>query len=203
MNEHIVLLGDSIFDNAPYVPQGETVTDYLQAECKTTRLATDGAVASDVLEQIKNIPADATHLFLSVGGNDALSLLSYIQENESTTPLKVLSVMAEAQSRFWDDYERVLDALYEFEIPITVCTIYTNVPGLPKELRAALSYFNDVIVTCADSFWLETIDLRKVCYEDTDFSPVSPIEPSSRGGRRIADAVRAKQISTHFDSLVG
>ena len=50
MANHVVLLGDSIFDNGPYVPANETVSDHLSAilsaSWRSTLLAKDGAVVS-------------------------------------------------------------------------------------------------------------------------------------------------------------
>jgi len=73
---HVVLLGDSIFDNAAYVPGGPAVIDHLTAALphgwRETLLAVDGAGADDVATQLRSLPADATHLVVSAGGNDAL-----------------------------------------------------------------------------------------------------------------------------------
>lgn len=73
---HIVLLGDSIFDNARYVPGGPSVVEHLRralpAAWRATLLAVDGSVAADVVRQLADLPADATHLVVSAGGNDAL-----------------------------------------------------------------------------------------------------------------------------------
>ena len=77
MNKHIVLLGDSIFDNAIYVPGEDAVIDQLRAgiptEWQATLLAVDGDITVDVAEQLKQSPADATDFVISVGGNDAQS----------------------------------------------------------------------------------------------------------------------------------
>src|SRR6185436_5966678 len=73
---HIVLLGDSIFDNAAYVAGGPDVVrqlrEILPSGWRATVNALDGAVISDVPQQLKELPRDATHLVLSIGGNDAL-----------------------------------------------------------------------------------------------------------------------------------
>ena len=73
---HIVLLGDSIFDNAPYVDVEEDVIHYLKRKIplgwKATLLAIDGSITTDLHAQVQKLPKDSTHLFLSVGGNDAL-----------------------------------------------------------------------------------------------------------------------------------
>src|SRR5207248_443470 len=69
---HIVLLGDSIFDNERYVPDRppviEQVRGSLPAGWKATLLAVDGAIAEDVPKALRHLSADASHLFVSAGG---------------------------------------------------------------------------------------------------------------------------------------
>ena len=59
---HVVLLGDSIFDNARYVPGGPSVIEHLRrvlpAAGRATLLAVDGAGAEDVARQVARLPAD-------------------------------------------------------------------------------------------------------------------------------------------------
>jgi hypothetical protein len=50
-----------------------------------------------------------------------------------------------------------------------------------------LSLFNDAITRAAFSAGAPLIDLRLICSEDEDYA--NPIEPSSRGGRKIAQAI--------------
>lgn len=77
--KHIVLLGDSIFDNAVYVlgkpPVIEQLRSVLPANWKATLLAVDGSVTREVHNQLTELPADASHLVASSGGNDALRQL--------------------------------------------------------------------------------------------------------------------------------
>ena len=54
---HIVLLGDSVFDNASYVPGGPSVLEWLRRTCppggsQATLLAVDGACVSNVSRQL-------------------------------------------------------------------------------------------------------------------------------------------------------
>jgi len=73
---HLVLLGDSIFDNGVYVQRGQpAVIDQLKAQIKdhgwkATLLAVDGHVLSHIADQLRNLPKDATHLFISIGRID-------------------------------------------------------------------------------------------------------------------------------------
>ena len=75
--KHIVLLGDSIFDNGAYVDGGPDVIKQLRSKLpqdwQASLLAVDGSVTTNVIDQIAGIPAAATHLIVSVGGNDGLS----------------------------------------------------------------------------------------------------------------------------------
>jgi hypothetical protein len=68
---HVVLLGDSIFDNARYVPGRPPVVEqlrrYLPPGWRASLLAVDGHGTADVPSQLARLPADATHLFVSTG----------------------------------------------------------------------------------------------------------------------------------------
>ena len=87
---HLLMLGDSVFDNGTYVP-GEPdvkaqVSKRLNRLSNPTELtfeARDGAVMSDVLNhQIQDIPKGTTHIALSIGGNDLLGLGLYLEEKK-------------------------------------------------------------------------------------------------------------------------
>ena len=73
---HVVLLGESVRDNAAYVGRGEPdVARQLRAPARG--LGRDPglgvqAVAADVPRQLGRVPPGATHLVVSAGGNDAL-----------------------------------------------------------------------------------------------------------------------------------
>lgn len=73
---HLVLLGDSIFDNASYTNGQPAVIDQVRARLpagwKATLAAVDGSTTDDIADQLTGLPDDATHLVLSVGGNDAM-----------------------------------------------------------------------------------------------------------------------------------
>jgi hypothetical protein len=188
--KHLVLLGDSIFDNAAYVAGGPAVIDQvggkLPAGWRATLLAVDGSMAGDVSAQIKRLPGDATHLALSVGGNDALGVLEQIYSPTALPMLHALKVLADVQERFAAQYMKVVDALIGTGKPLLICTIYDRVPGLSHELRSALSLFNDLIVRTGVKSGVPILDLREICTDHADYSTLSPIEPSVVGGNKIA-----------------
>jgi hypothetical protein len=70
---HLVLLGDSTFDNKVYVGRGNpAIIDQLTLKAKgrgwnATSVAVDGHSISHIPTQLTRIPQDATHLFISIG----------------------------------------------------------------------------------------------------------------------------------------
>lgn len=190
---HIVLLGDSIFDNRPYVTSGSEVITRLQerlgSEWHATLLAVDGDKVEDVISQLTDLPHDETHLVLSVGGNNALSH-SNIFENRADSVIEVMRDMAEIAERFTRSYRALVRRLKDLQTSLTVCTIYHPPLSDPTMLQLALTalpIFNDAILRIAFEEGLPVVDLRLVCAEEDDF--VNEIEPSEIGGAKIAAAV--------------
>jgi hypothetical protein len=58
---------------------------------------------------------------------------------------------------------------------------------LQKVAVAALTVFNDSIVRAAFARGLPLLDLRLICTEARDYA--NPIEPSARGGEKIARTI--------------
>src|SRR5437870_5637070 len=97
---HVVLLGDSIFDNARYVPGRPPVLEQvrrgLPVGWKATLAAVDGHVVEDIARlQLPRVPADATHLVLSIGGNDALAAGGLLRQPAGTVG-EALAMLGEA-----------------------------------------------------------------------------------------------------------
>jgi hypothetical protein len=191
--DHVVLLGDSIFDNSRYVPGGPSVIEHLRKSLPrgwhATLLAVDGSVASGVLRQIPRVPSDATHLVVSAGGNNALDHSSLILHEPAGSYAEVLSRLADVGVEFQQEYHAMLEAVLALGKPLTICTVYDAIPGLERAERAGLCLFNDVILREAFRAGLPVIDLRLVCGEATDYARSSPIEPSVAGGGKIARAI--------------
>src|SRR6476659_9694642 len=111
---HLVLLGDSIFDNESYVPGGPPVIEQVRRGLprgwRATLLAVDGAVSASVAAQLRRLPDDATHLFVSVGGNDALRH-SGILDQVRRPAGEVFAALTEMQGEFRHDYREMLRAV--------------------------------------------------------------------------------------------
>ena len=190
---HLVLLGDSIFDNIAYTAGGPDVVTQVRGQLRpgwtATLAAVDGSQADDVAAQVAAAPADATHLVLSVGGNDAL-MASGLLDEPVYSSADALRLIAASVREFEARYRAAVAACLARKLPLVVCTIYNgNFPDPDYRERAvvALTVFNDAILRTACSHGLDAIDLRAVCDLPQDYA--NPIEPSSVGGAKIARAI--------------
>jgi len=189
----LVLLGDSIFDNAAYVAGAPDVVRQVRERLPSghgaTLLAVDGSRIEDVHRQLRAVPEDATHLVLSVGGNDALGSADFLAAPAGSTA-EVLSGLSEIGERFERGYLSMLSEVLARGLPTAVCTIYyPRFPeaGLQRVAVAGLTVFNDSIIRAAFAHGLPLLDLRLICTEEGDYA--NPIEPSARGGEKIARAI--------------
>lgn len=189
---HVILLGDSIFDNGVYVPGEPDVVKQLRAKLpfswKASLLAVDGAVTGGILSQLTRLPEDAGHLVVSAGGNDALGA-SHVLGQSVGSVAEAVSLLEVAQSRFAADYAAMADAVLARGLPTAFCTIYDTPPSAPDHriVRTALALFNDIITRNAFARGATLIDLRLICDRDEDYA--NPIEPSAAGGDKIASAI--------------
>ena len=198
---HVVLLGDSIFDNQSYVEPGEPdVIRQLRARLPTdweaTLLAVDGSVTNDIRFQLAHLPTDATHLVVSVGGNDALGQLDVLTSPASSVA-EALARLAAIQDQFELTYRRMLDTVLARRLPTAVCTIYNgNFPDTAYQRIATfgVTSWDDTILRCAIERGLPVIELRLICTDAADYA--NPIEPSARGGDKIAATIAAL-VTTH------
>ncbi|HWH23038.1 MAG TPA: SGNH/GDSL hydrolase family protein [Allosphingosinicella sp.] len=189
---HLVLLGDSIFDNAAYVRGGPDVVRQVRSALprgwQASLLAVDGATTDRVLPQLARLPSDATHLIVSAGGNDALGESGLLGAPTRTVAAAV-GLLAEAQDAFEASYRSMLERVIALGLPTALCTIYDTPASAPEHrvIKAALSLFNDRITRAAFAHRLPLIDLRLICNEESDYA--NPIEPSVQGGAKIAAAI--------------
>jgi lysophospholipase L1-like esterase len=197
---HIVLLGDSVFDNQSYVGNSPDVRTQLQQllppEDKVTLLAMDGSVIESIPAQLKRLPHNATHLVLSIGGNNLLGQMHELSDRVETVA-EAMEKVTRSVETFRQRYHQMLTALLAHQLPTTLCTLYN--PRFPEAVMrriaaTTLNVFNDALIQEAALAGLPLIDLRLVCDEDTDFA--NPIEPSAQGGEKIARTIH-EVVSTH------
>ncbi len=191
--KHVVLLGDSIFDNAAYVGGGpdviRQVRQRLPPGSRATLQAVDGSTTRDVREQLRWLPADATHLLVSAGGNDALGSSDFLGAPARSTA-DALAGLADIADEFEREYQSMLAEVLAYELPTAICTIYyPRFPdaALQKIAVAGLAVFNDCIIRAAIARGIPLLDLRFICREEGDYA--NPIEPSAQGGEKIAGSI--------------
>lgn len=197
---HVVLLGDSVFDNAAYIQGGPDVRAQLQAhlpdDWQVSLVAVDGDRTQDVAPQLRRLPADASHLVISIGGNDALDNLDFLAAPAASVAA-ALEGLAGIAEDFAYAYHAMVRSVLEWRLPSAFSTIYY--PHFPDAVLrrmavTALTVFNDVIIREAVVVGSPLLDLRLICTRDTDYA--NPIEPSVIGGEKIAVAI-AKLVREH------
>jgi hypothetical protein len=200
MMAHIVLLGDSIFDNKAYTAGEPDVITHLRGmmspEWKATLQAIDGSVIKNVSKQMSDCSPDATHFVISVGGNDAILNADVLQMVVNSSA-EVFNELANRVGTFEHHYREMLKTVLSKNLPTVVCTIYF--PNIPENFAqkisaAALASFNDVIIRQAVLHSVPVLDLRLICNEKTDYA--NEIEPSGQGGRKIAAKI-LEAVQTH------
>jgi hypothetical protein len=197
---HVAILGDSIFDNAAYTAGGPAVIDHLRAvlpaDWRADLLAVDGSTTEDVLDQLANLPSGATHLVLSVGGNNAL-LRAEILEAPVSSSAEAYLLLGRTAEEFRAQYANLIESCLSRALPLVVCTIYNGNfpdPQYQAAVQVALAAFNDAIVSTAVEHQLAVIELRRVCNLPAHFA--NPLEPSVMGGERIAGAIARALLSS-------
>jgi lysophospholipase L1-like esterase len=200
---HIVLLGDSTFDNAAYTSGAPDVVRQVRPRLphgsKATLRAVDGATIGVVREQLRRLPSDATHLIVSAGGNDALGYIDFLGAPAQSTAEALLG-LADIAAEFERGYRGMLNAALAYGLPTAICTIYYPRfpdPALQRIAITALTVFNDCITRAAFIHRIPLLDLRLICTEEGDYA--DPIEPSAQGGEKIASAI-VKLVERGFAS---
>lgn len=189
---HIVLLGDSILDNGAYSSPEPDVASHLRSIVgeahRVSLLARDGDVIRGVLDQLLELPRDATQIVVSAGGNDILGHQWLLGEPAESVAAALL-VFAAPLASFGARYREVASRLRETHIPTALCTVYNGNLGAEQAPAAtvAVRLFNDVIQSLAYEHGFGLLELRRVCTGPDDYA--NPIEPSGRGGEKIAQAI--------------
>jgi hypothetical protein len=185
-----ILLGDSILQNNSYVLNGKSI-EMLIAERnqKVFCFAEDNSKIVDVYSQINKIPnhlnSSNTFVFLSVGGNDILS--HYIDQNQDITNDAVLH-------SFFFSYKNLVKSI-QTKLPnakIILLNIYYPNNVQYKKFHLIIQKWNNMLY----DFYknpinkiYDIIQISKHLLDKEDFS--FGIEPSSIGGKKIADLIVA------------
>jgi hypothetical protein len=190
---HLVLLGDSIFDNGAYTNGAPAVISQVRKRIpvgwRATLAAVDGAMISDVAAQLAGLPADADRLTLSIGGNDLLQQADLLGA-PVTTSAEAFDMLSVAARRFEAAYRDMLRPCLQIDRHMAIGTVYSGnfpEPAFQRLAEIALAPFNDAIIRIGVEHGLTILDLRLICSAPADYA--NPIEPSSVGGGKIAEAI--------------
>ncbi|MDA1129659.1 MAG: SGNH/GDSL hydrolase family protein [Chloroflexi bacterium] len=189
---NLVLVGDSIFDNAAYVDGPDVraqVETKMPDDWTVSLLAVDGSYILDVPGQLDQLPSDTQRLVVSTGGNDVL-VQTEVLGDAVTSVGEALLLLDEAVAQFREDYCEMLEAVLATDIQSFVCTIYRpNFPDgdLQRMTSTALGLFNDVIIEEASLRLLPILDIRAIFTDGGDYA--NPIEPSVQGGEKLANGI--------------
>ncbi|HJU64384.1 MAG TPA: SGNH/GDSL hydrolase family protein [Gemmatimonadaceae bacterium] len=202
----VVLLGDSILDNRPYVGAAADTAEHLRGLLgggwTVELLARDGALMADVPRQLGQVQRGTACAVLSVGGNDALQHIGLLGCRASSA-VDILEPLAELATGFRAEYESVVAAALPVVERLVLCTIY-EAPladrAMARLATVPLAVLNDQILRVAAERRLDVVELRAVCTEPSDF--VLEIEPSAQGARKIATALVAA-LTARPDIRVG
>ena len=221
----IYLLGDSIIDNTPYVQNNEKdVASHLNSMYKSSpqiniyNRAVDGHTMQDLLDtQLSNEGLnEATHIITSIGGNDLLHNISFLQMTS-----KLSEVMGkDARIGKWgarelnpsrnkvfeetyfeiikpmqQEYESVVANLSNYRAKLLLCTVYEGdlvdsdeFSDVIYSSKTMLSIFNDIVYRTAQKYNAQVLELRDIFVSSEDYA--NPIEPSHIGGEKLAKAIK-------------
>jgi lysophospholipase L1-like esterase len=199
----LVLLGDSILDNAPYTRPEPDTADHLRrllgAPWQVELLARDGALMADVRHQLQRIAQRPEVAVLSIGGNDFVRHVGLL-DRPATASADVFAELLQIADAFEERYHAAATAVAKRSARTLLCTIYEaqlEPPRYAELVRVPLAVLNDRIGRVGARLGLDVLDLRNVCTDAADF--VLQIEPSPAGAakiaRAIADAVQATSES--------
>ena len=165
----VYLVGDSIFDNRNYVPDGKDVFSYIrEMNPRTVMIARDNATIDDVYAQLKTVNiTDNDTLFISVGGNDILNDSSNLDEIKRRY-MKLLSHIKKGN--------------------IVLCDVYY--PPQMKHYHKIIRQWNDFIHSFDKEYVIKKISISM--NHPQLFTDI--IEPSELGSVVIADTICPNRV---------
>src|SRR3954469_8445635 len=111
---HVVLFGDSIFDNRAYTGREPDVITHLHAllqpSWRATLLAVDGATTGSISAQVRRAPTDVTTALASIGGNDAPRTIDLLSTPSRSTA-DTLKLFRRRAGAFETEYRHAIDSI--------------------------------------------------------------------------------------------
>ena len=186
-NKQIVLIGDSILNNANYVPLNKSVADILKTKSANIfNYAKDNATISDCYNQLdtiqSNLNTNNTNIFISAGGNNIL------REHRSLTKIELTNL--------FNTYMEFIKALRVKlgNAKINILNLYT--PSNPKYqiYKPTIELWNQLLVDNSSKIGeiYNVIHLDTLLYKPEDF--VSDYEPSAKASQKIANLLELSSV---------
>ena len=225
MTKKIILLGDSIIDNKSYVSSNELdVTEHLEKLFyDESNIAIENhAVDGDTMYQLErdhldsNLLSDATHIVVSIGGNDLLYNISFLQTTSKLSKVMGKGAMIgkwglkelnpsrnkvfeetyfEIIKPFKKQYETIVANLSNHRANLLLCTVYEGdlvdsdeFSDVNNSSKTMVSIFNDIVYRTANKYGADVLELRDIFVSSEDYA--NPIEPSHIGGGKLAKAIK-------------
>lgn len=183
-----ILIGDSILKNDAYVSNGKSIENLIAEINQNIHcFAEDHSKIVDIYSQVDKIPIELnspnTLIFLSAGGNDILT--HYVDQNQDITNTSVLKPM-------FSSYKNLIKTI-QTRLPsakIVLLDIYYPDNLQYKRFHSIIKEWNEMVYEFAENPKNKIYDIIRISShltQNEDFS--FGIEPSSSGGKKIADLI--------------
>lgn len=179
-NTTIILLGDSILNNANFVPSGKSIFDILKSKnTNTINYSTNEANITDTIYQINSIQTDLSNdninIFISAGGNNILQSTNTGQKPDITNLFSQLVKVIQTVKARLPNAKIFLLNLY--------------LPPTPKFIifKDYITDWNNLLQTNKNNYNYKIVDIYTLLNNTQDF--INDYEPSVTGGNKIANAI--------------
>jgi lysophospholipase L1-like esterase len=187
----IVMLGDSMLENANYVNKDRSVTELVKnyadgRDYAFYNFAKDGETIPTISRKISHLTGSQinklnkpkTHVFLSVGGNDILKLNQPLEASAIvSTFLKYIELIKLIKSRLPN-------------AKLTVLNLYTPTASWIEIYRMSIKQWNEALEQKKTKYHYDIINVNKLLFDKQDFT--HDIEPSVIGGQKIVNEIIMK-----------
>ena len=192
------MIGDSVIDNNNYIQTKQlSLTDHLikmLPEWEVIKLASDGALISDIINFQTTHVVKNTPIVLSAGGNDLLRLIEVINDTRKLTLNQSIRSLKSHIEEFREKYKFLLNLLEGRVLCLSIYNPafsmhdrYGFLSQFQNTCEIILMIFNDVIRRQVSNRTFDFLELRDLMTEKKDYA--NTIEPSHFGGKKIADGI--------------
>jgi len=179
-NSTIILLGDSILNNANFVPSGKSIFEILKSKnSNTINYATNESTITDTIYQVNSIQTDLSNdnvnIFISAGGNNILQTTNTGEKPDITNLFSELVKVIQTVKA------RVPNA------NIFLLNIYLPSNSKFITFKPYITQWNNLIQTNKNKYNYKIVDIYTLLNSPQDF--INDYEPSVTGGNKIANAI--------------